>query len=144
MSAKAFSASYYDAVRDACTQAYRAACAMAMEGEAIKVTVATQSKRSAAASSLMWVRLGELASQTEWHGIRMTAEEWKDLLSAGLIKSKVVPNVDGTGFVIVGQRTSSFTIKQMADMITLIEAFGSERDVRFSANTHETGERRGA
>ncbi|WP_308444366.1 recombination protein NinB [Laribacter hongkongensis] len=123
-----------DAVREQMTRAYRAVCELADSGEALEVTVRTKSIRSAQANALMWVRLGELEEQTDWHGIRLTAEEWKDLLSAGLVASKVVPNIDGTGFVIVGQRTSKMSVKQMNELIVLIEAFGAERGVRFSAD----------
>lgn len=83
---------------------------------------------------------GELAQQTDWHGIRLAPEEWKDLLSAGLVKAKVVPNIEGTGFVILGQRTSKFTVAQMNEMIELIHAFGTERGVRFSADPRMLGE----
>ena len=121
-------------VREQMTRAYRAVCELADSGEALEVTVRTKSQRSSQANALMWVRLSELEEQTDWHGIRLTAEEWKDLLSAGLVASKVVPNIDGTGFVIVGQRTSRLSVKQMNDLIALIEAFGSERGVRFSAD----------
>ena len=121
-------------VREQMTRAYRAVCELADSGEALEVTVRTKSQRSSQANALMWVRLSELEEQTDWHGIRLTAEEWKDLLSAGLVASKVVPNIDGTGFVIVGQRTSKMSVKQMNDLIALIEAFGSERGVRFSAD----------
>lgn len=126
-------------VRQNMAKAYHAACALADEGEAIRVTVETQSRRSAQANSLMWVRLGELAEQADWHGIKLSAEEFKDLLSAGLTKSKVVPNIEGNGFVILGQRTSKMSIKQMNDLITLIEAFGSERGVRFSIDPRQVG-----
>ena len=121
-------------VREQMTRAYRTACELADSGEALDVTVRTKSHRSSQANALMWVRLNELEEQTDWHGIRLTAEEWKDLLSAGLVASKVVPNIDGTGFVIVGRRTSKMSVKQMNELIVLIEAFGAERGVRLSAD----------
>ena len=134
MSAHVFHIQKSADVREQMTRAYRTACELADSGEALDVTVRTKSHRSSQANALMWVRLNELEEQTDWHGIRLTAEEWKDLLSAGLVVSKVVPNIDGTGFVIVGQRTSRLSVKQMNDLIALIEAFGSERGVRFSAD----------
>ncbi|BBH11732.1 recombination protein NinB [Chromobacterium haemolyticum] len=109
------------------------------EQEAVQLSVKKMSKRSAEANSLMWVRLHELAEQTDWHGIKLSPEEFKDLLSAGLAKSKVVPNIDGTGFVILGQRTSKFSVKQMNELIELIHAFGVERGVRFSADPRLIG-----
>lgn len=124
-----------DDLRPEMGKAWNAACAMIEESDrkGLKVTVETASRRSLQANSLMWIRLGELAAQTDWHGIKLAPDEWKDLLSAGLTKSKVVPNVEGTGFVILGQRTSQMTIQAMNDLVTLIEAFGAERGVRFSA-----------
>lgn len=35
--------------------------------------------------------------------------------------------------MILGQRTSKMTVREMADLMTLIEAFGAEKGVRFSA-----------
>ena len=80
----------------------------------------------------MWAMLGDLESQCNWHGVRLVAEEWKDLLSAGLVQSRVVPNLEGNGFVILGQRTSKLTKSQFAALIELIYAFGAEREVKWS------------
>ena len=37
------------------------------------------------------------------------------------------------GFVVIGQSTSKMTKSEMAELQTLIEAFGSERWVKFTA-----------
>ena len=60
-------------------------------------------------------------------------DEFKDLLSAGLVKSKVVPNIEGSGFVILGQRTSKMTKRQFAELIELVQLFGDQRGVKWSA-----------
>lgn len=83
-------------------------------------------------NALMWCLLACLADQTDWHGNRLNAEEWKDLLSAGLVQSKVVPNLTGNGFVILGQRTSKLSKSQFAALLELIYAFGTERGVEFT------------
>ena len=77
----------------------------------------------------LWAMLGDLEKQTNWHGMKLNSEEWKDLLSAGLVQSKVVPNMDGNGFVIIGQRTSKLSKSQFGALIELIYAFGSQRGV---------------
>lgn len=95
------------------------------------VTIA-EPNRNLEQNALMWCLLAELERQTDWHGNKLNADEWKDLLSAGLVQSKVVPNMTGNGFVILGQRTSKLTKMQFAALIELIYAFGAERDVVFS------------
>ena len=103
------------------------------ERKGIKVTVQTASIRSLDANAAMWAALTDISEQVLWHGIKLTPEEFKDLLSAGLVKSKVVPNIEGNGFVILGQRTSQMSIKEMSELLELIHAFGAEHGVKFSA-----------
>jgi len=76
--------------------------------------------------------LGDLSRQIVWHGRKLDAESWKIVLSSSLKKMDVVPNIEGTGFVALGLSTSKMTIKEMADMIELIYAFGSEHGVKWS------------
>ena len=90
-------------------------------------------KRSLSQNDLMWTRLTDLSEQVIWYGHRLTAEEWKDVASASLRKSKVVPTIDGDGFVILGLRTSEMSDEEMANLIELIEAFGAEQKVRWKA-----------
>lgn len=101
----------------------------APESYIVEIKPATRSLEQNAA---LWAALSDIANQTEWHGIKLSAEEWKDLLSAGLVKSKVVPNITGDGFVILGQRTSKMTKRQMGDLLDLVYAFGTEHGVKFS------------
>jgi hypothetical protein len=134
---KKFIISGINDLRSVMVDAWNFLNSIVQNGSAISVTVDTISKRSAEANKLMWVRLGELERQATWDDRYLNAEEWKDLLSAGLFQCKVIQNIGRTGFVCVGLRTSEFTIQQMNDMICLIEAFGSERGVQFSANPHD-------
>ena len=112
--------------------ARKAACRhilAAPEGYQVEIKPATRSLDQNAA---LWAALSDIANQTEWHGIKLSPEEWKDLLSAGLVKAKVVPNMTGDGFVILGQRTSKMTKRQMGDLLDLVYAFGTERGVKFT------------
>lgn len=101
----------------------------APEGHIVTIKEAT---RNLEQNAKMWAMLADLENQTDWHGIKLNAEEWKDLLSAGLVQSRVVPNLDGNGFVILGQRTSKLTKSQFAALIELLYAFGTERGVVWS------------
>jgi len=79
----------------------------------------------------LWAMLTDVSEQVNWHGQKLTPEDWKHVFSAALNQQRVVPNIDSTGFVVLGQSTSKMTVLQMADMIELINAFGSERNVNF-------------
>lgn len=103
-------------------------CMTADEGWIVKVSPPT---RNLEQNALLWKLLGELSAKVPWHGIKLSAEEYKDLLSAGLVKSRVVPNIDGSGFVILGQRTSKMTKGEFSQLLELVMAFGAEHGVEF-------------
>ena len=88
--------------------------------------------RSLEANAAMWAHLADISRQVVWYGQKLTSEEWKEVLSAGLRKQRVVPGIDG-GFVSLGVRTSKMSIKEMSAMIELSIAFGAQQNVRFTA-----------
>jgi hypothetical protein len=104
-------------------------CLAAPDGYVVTISEPT---RNLEQNAKMWAMLADLEKQCDWHGNKLSAEEWKDLLSAGLVQSKVVPNLTGNGFVILGQRTSKLSKSQFAALIELIYAFGAERGVIWS------------
>ncbi|MCG4425856.1 recombination protein NinB, partial [Escherichia coli] len=44
----------------------------------------------------------------------------------------VVPNLAGNGFVVIGQSTSRMRVSEFAELLELIQAFGTERGVKWS------------
>lgn len=88
--------------------------------------------RSLQANARMWAMLSDLSRQVVWYGQKLAAEEWKDVMTAGLKRQKVVPGIDG-GFVVIGARTSKMTVKEVAELMELMEAFGAQQGVRFTA-----------
>lgn len=96
--------------------------------------------RSLQQNARLWVMLTDISEQVEWYGRKLTPEEWKHVFSASLKKQDVVPGLDG-GFVVLGLSTSKMSRAEMADLQTLMEAFGAQQGVRFSACIDpETGE----
>ena len=92
-----------------------------------------QERRSNEQNSKFWAMLGEVAEQTPWHGVKMSAEEWKYLfLDAYKREVRIVPNIDGNGFVSIGRSSSDLSVAEMADVITLIEMFGANHGVKFN------------
>lgn len=92
-----------------------------------------QSKRSNDQNAKMWAMLTEVATQVPWHGLTLRPDDYK-LIFLDALKREVraVPNLDGTGFVNIGRSSSDLSKSEMADLITLIEAFGAERGVVFA------------
>lgn len=82
-------------------------------------------------NSLLWPLLDALSRQVEWHGQRLSSEDWKDLLTASLRKQRAAPAIDGNGFVVFGERTSKYSKAEFSELIELIYAFGAERGVDF-------------
>lgn len=87
--------------------------------------------RSSDQNAKMWALLGEVSAQVDWHGRKLSAENWKDVFSASLKAQKVIPGLDGN-FVVLGARTSQMTISEMSEMIELMYAFGAEKGVRWN------------
>lgn len=102
-----------------------------MAGRRMVVEVKPET-RSLEANARMWAMLAEISEQVEWYGHRLTSEEWKDVFSAAMKRTKVVPGLDG-GFVVCGQSTSKMTRAEMSEMQELMAAFGADKGVRFSA-----------
>ena len=111
--------------------ARKAICNHVMNADEGYIVTIAEPSRNLEQNAKMWAMLADVSEQTDWHGNKLNPEEWKDLLSAGLVQSKVVPNMTGNGFVILGQRTSKLSKSQFAALIELITAFAVERGVIF-------------
>ena len=90
------------------------------------------STRSLEQNARLWAMLTDISHQVDWYGRKLTPHEWKHVFTASLKKQDVVPGIDG-GFVVLGASTSKMTKAEMCDLQTLMEAFGTEQGVKFSA-----------
>lgn len=104
---------------------------LTMAGHRLRLSVKRET-RSTAQNARMWAMLEDVARQVEWHGRKLSKEDWKHVFSASLKRQDAVPGIDG-GFVVLGQSTSKMTVGEMGDLMTLMEAFGAEQGVRFTA-----------
>ena len=90
------------------------------------------SKRTTSQNSLFWSMLGDVAEQLPWHGVRLKASDWKFIfLDALKREQRIVPNLDGNGFVNLGRSSSDLSKQEMTELIELIRAFGANHNVRF-------------
>ncbi|MCO6551130.1 MAG: recombination protein NinB [Gilliamella sp.] len=98
--------------------------------------VIDEDNRTLAQNRMMWAVLNDIAKQVEWNGEKLTAEEWKHLITANLHGQKCVKGIQG-GLVFMGQSTRRMNKKEFADVVTCAEQFGAENGVMFSVDAQE-------
>ncbi|RAH34027.1 recombination protein NinB [Pantoea agglomerans] len=98
--------------------------------------VIQERKRTTDQNRRMWPLLHDLSQQVEWYGQKYTPDDWKDLITALVAKSKneqqrTAPGIGG-GVVMFGSRTSKMRVSEMVEVIEAIYWFGTEQNVNFS------------
>lgn len=89
-------------------------------------------RRTLPQNARMWAMLTDIASQLPWHGLKLSAEDWKLILLDALGREvRLAPNIEGTGLVNLGRSTSELTVQEMSDLMELIAAFGVRHGVVF-------------
>lgn len=91
-----------------------------------------EAKRSCDQNAKMWALLTEVSAQVLHHGIRLAPDDWKLLFLDALKREvRMVPNLDGNGFVSLGRSSSDLGKSEFSDLIELIHAYGARHGVTF-------------
>ena len=99
-------------------------------------------KRSLPQNDRMWSMLTEVAQQLPWHGIKLAADDWKLIFLDALKREvRMVPNIDGNGFVNLGRSSSDLGKDEMSDLMELIAAFGAQHGVTFQEPAQTQGKK---
>lgn len=86
--------------------------------------------RTAEQNAKLWPVLRPIAKTVKWHGVYLSEDDWKVLLLNALgHEMRLVPNVNGDGFVALGQSSRVLPVAVFSDLIELAYAFGAERGV---------------
>ena len=92
--------------------------------------------RSLDQNGLMWPLLKCFSGQLKWpvNGelMRMSSDDWKDVLTAGFNREhlRIAQGLD-SGVVLLGLRTSNFSKRRFSEFIEFLYATGVERGVEF-------------
>jgi hypothetical protein len=121
---------FFSLVHDTARQMAVRAVTRAPAGYVVEVKPKT---RTLDQNAKLWALLTDLSEQVNWHGQKLTPDEWKIVMTASIRRQRVLPGIDG-GFVAIGESTSKMTVKEFSDLVELIHAFGAERGVRFSGS----------
>jgi len=93
--------------------------------------------RSCPQNSKYHAMIEEIAQQASHLGAKWDAEDWKRLLlnefakQANLPQGRIVPSLDGSGIVQLGQQTRKFTKEQASEFVEWLHAWGAEHGVTF-------------
>ena len=104
---------------------------MEQELEAAIAKIIKKNRRSLGQNAMMWALLRDIADQVEWHGNKLTINDWKWIFTAAIRRQRMVPGIDG-GMVFLGEPTSGMSKQEMSDMIDLICSFGIDHGVEWS------------
>ncbi len=98
-------------------------------------------KRTTAQSDRMWAHLTDIARQRDWHGAKLSTEDWKVLFMSALNQElRIVPNLAGDGFIPLGRSSSDLSREEMADLIDFIECWCAQNGVTLNdPKTNDSG-----
>lgn len=94
----------------------------------------SDTNRSLDQNAAMWPILDAFSEQLMWpvngQMVHMTAEEWKDVLSAAFERetARLAMGLDG-GVVMLGKRTSRFGKKQFSEWLEFLHSVAAQRGV---------------
>lgn len=119
-------------------QRHKAACWIQQAPNGTRVEF-KEVKRSLPQNDRFWAMLTDVAQQVPWHGLKLTPDDWKLVFLDALNREvRMVPNIDGTGFVDLGRRSSDLSKSEMSDLIELVFAFGAKHGVKFGGDQAQT------
>lgn len=110
----------------------------------VQVTVG-EPKRTLDSNAAMWCTFADIARQVEWPHTQggewkiglMDSSSWKAVLTAAFEAECQQAQGIGGGTVMLGARTSQYNRRKMGEFISFVEAFGSERGVKWSASAQD-------
>jgi hypothetical protein len=121
-------------------EARRRAVAAVQEAQQGYVVTVAEPTRNSEQNALLWVILTAFSRQLEWpvNGkfVRLTPDEWKDILSAGYRKesARLAMGLDG-GVVMLGMRTSQMGRKEFSQFVEFLHSVAADRGVELDEVT---------
>lgn len=89
-------------------------------------------KRSLPQNDRMWAMLTDVSAQVQPAGCKLPPEDWKLLFMHQLRgELRLLPELDGPGYVPVGNSSSDLGKTEMTGLIELIFAYGAKHGVTF-------------
>lgn len=85
--------------------------------------------RTAQQNKKLQAMCGAISEQVLWHGRKLTKNQWRWIFVATYFKHESVPNLEGDGFIILGQSSAGLKVKECNEVMLIAQAFGDEHGV---------------
>jgi hypothetical protein len=90
-------------------------------------------KRTLPQNDRFWAMLTDIAQQKTYHGLKLTTEDYKLLFLDALKREvRIVPNLDGSGFVNLSKSSSDLSKSEMSDLMEIVTEWGVRNGVTFT------------
>lgn len=75
----------------------------------------------------------DIARQRDYHGLKLQDWEWKLLFLDALDREiRMLPNLDGTGFINVGKSTASLSKEEFSGLLSIVYEWGNRNGIKWS------------
>lgn len=113
------------------------ACSLIMAADDQQVMTLKKRTRSVDQNAKMWAMINDLR-RAKAGGRDLTADQWKSgLMTLCGVEIKMIEGLDGTASFPDGLSSKSLTVAQMADLITVIYAYGDRHGVAWSEKVRD-------
>jgi len=90
-------------------------------------------RRSLDQNSYFWALLTDIAGQKDYHGIRLSPDDWRLLFLDALKREvRMAPSLEGNGFVSLGRSSSDLSKEEFSQLIEVIHEWGARNGVKFT------------
>lgn len=94
--------------------------------------------RSIPQNDALHAAIGDIARQRDYHGVKLPVSSWKLLFLDALDRDvRMLPNLDGTGFVSVGKSTAGLSKEEFTGLLSLIYEWGNRNQIEWSDKPDE-------
>ena len=87
-------------------------------------------KRSLPQNDALWAALTDISAQRDYHGVKLSPDDWKLLFMDALKREvRMVPNLDGNGFVSLGRSSSDLSREEFSGLLDVIYEWSARNGV---------------
>lgn len=92
----------------------------------------TGAKRTLGQNTRLWGTATTLSEKARWHGQELSPRDWINLAIGSLKSARIVPNLDGDGFVVLGVSSSDLSREEADNVQEQIYELGARFRVTFN------------